>query len=348
MPNSIEKKPNPIDKVCAQLVTDQFRDKLQQALPPNINAEKFCRTAVNAIQMHPQQNKFNNCDTRTLFVSCQKAASDGLMLDGREATLVAFWNKDKKCNDISYMPMVQGLVKVARNSGEIVSIDAHVVYESDSFKFSPGVDPQPIFDPDWKLAPSKRGEPILAYCVVHLKDGTLISPEPMHKERIMQIARGGNNAEQYDAKKGSHWVEWWKKTAIKNALKYAPKSSELLSVEQNDNDAQGFSFIRDVSPKDKSLEVNQLFHDKPALESIGVDSIDEGTAGKEEKKPAKKTEKVIHSKSFDKLSNAIDMAENKEQIESIIVNAPEWLSLESKEAVKLQEIIDDKRKSFNS
>lgn len=253
---------NPIDKMCVSLTSDTFLAKLQQALPPNIGAEKFARTTINAIQMHPQQNKFKDCDTRTLFVSCQKAAADGLMLDGREATLVAYYNKNKKTNDISYVPMVQGLVKVARNSGEISSIDAHVVYETDSFKFRPGFDAQPVFEPDWKTPPSQRGEPVLAYCVVHLKDGTIIAPEPMHSERIMQIARGGNNPDQYDPKKGPHWTEWWKKTVIKNALKYAPKSSELLALEKSDNDAQGFRDIRDITPgkADDGDSINALFN----------------------------------------------------------------------------------------
>lgn len=262
----------PIEMICKSLVGDQFKQQLQAALPAGLEVERFARTAVNAIQMHPQKDKFNNCDRQTLFLSVQKAATDGLNLDGREATLIAFWNKDKNTNDISYIPMTQGLVKIARNSGEITAIDSHVVYENDSFRFRPGLDPQPQFEPNWKIPPSERGEPVLAYCVVTLKDGTVISPEPMHRERILQIGNAGKNGNQYDPQKGPHYTEWWKKTAIKNALKYAPKSSELIKVDEHDNFGQGFDFnkLRDITNAAR-VDINEVF--KPKL----VEKVDEET-----------------------------------------------------------------------
>lgn len=256
-----------VERICTTITGDLFKQKLQQSLPPGLDVERYSRTAVNAIQMHPQKDKFNNCDVQTLFLAVQRAATDGLLLDGREATLIAFWDSAKNTNNIAYIPMVQGMVKVARNSGEIASIDAHVVYEQDDFRFRPGIDAQPIFEPDWKLAPSKRGEPVLAFCVIKLKDETIIAPAPMHRERILQIGNAGKNGRQYNPETGEHWAEWWKKTAIKNALKYAPKSSEMLSVEKADNDAQEFDFnkLRDVSRKEspEAYDVNEMF--KPKL-----------------------------------------------------------------------------------
>lgn len=342
MENNQSPSLKPIDKVCASLVSDAFKEKLQQALPPNISADKFCRTAINAIQMHPQQDKFNNCDTRTLFVSCQKAAADGLMLDGREGTLVAYWNKNKNTNDISYVPMVQGLVKAARNSGEIVSIDSHIVYQSDGFQFRPGTDPQPVFEPDWKIAPSKRGDAVLAYCVVRLKDGTVITPEPMHKERIMKIAGGGNNAYQYDPDRGDHWTEWWKKTAIKNALKYAPKSSELLSVENSDNEGQGFRFEREINPQG-ALELNEVFKPKVVTGTEKDAESNNGSPDKSTKKPEKQS---TPSKAFTGLSGGIEIAGDDASLDAVI-NSSDWSILAEGEAQQLQEKIAAQRESFD-
>ena len=253
-------KENTIETICKSLTNDVFKKQLEAALPPGISVERYARTAVNAIQMHPQKDKFNNCDKTTLFLSVQKAAADGLSLDGREATLVAFWNKTKNKNDIAYFPMVQGLVKVARNSGEIANIKAHVVYMNDEFRFIPGQDSEPFFNPDWKVAPSARGDAILAFCVIEMKDGTILAPEPIHKERIIAIGNAGKNGNQYDPTKGPHFTEWWKKTAIKNALKYAPKSSELLSVENSDNEAQEFDFekLRDVTGQPPREDLNSF------------------------------------------------------------------------------------------
>ena len=282
----------PIQRICNTLTGDEFKAKLQQALPLGVDADRYCRTAVNAIQMHPQKNKFENCDRQTLFLSVQKAATDGLLLDGREATLTAFWNKKKNTNDIQYIPMTQGMVKIARNSGEIASIDAHVVYEHDQFRFRPGFDPQPIFEPDWKLPPSQRGEPVLAFCVIHLKDGTIIAPAPMHAERILQIGNAGNNGAQYDPKVGPHYGEWWKKTAIKNALKYAPKSSELQRLEDNDNEAQGFDFnkLRDITNA-AGVDINELFKPRPVASLSHVDTETGDTEEQYETGPGLGTQK---------------------------------------------------------
>lgn len=228
----MSKELKPIDQLCQSLSAPAFRHNLQQALPANVDVDKFIRTASNAIQTHPQQEKLLKSDRRTLFVACQKAAADGLVLDGREATLVAYWNKTKGLNDIGYVPMVQGLVKTARNSGEVANIYADVVYKNDSFRYRPGMDDEPVFEPDWFA--DDRGEPVGAYAVITLKSGEKI-PAILPKKRIMDIGAGGNNASQYDPSAGKHFGEWWKKTAIKNALKYAPKSAELMNIIENDN-----------------------------------------------------------------------------------------------------------------
>lgn len=223
----MSKELKPIDQLCQSLSAPAFRHNLQQALPANVDVDKFIRTASNAIQTHPQQEKLLKSDRRTLFVACQKAAADGLVLDGREATLVAFWNKNKGTNDISYIPMTQGLVKVARNSGEIANLYAEVVYKNDSFRYRPGMDDEPVFEPDWFS--DDRGEPIGAYAVVSLKSGEKMT-SILPKKRILEVGGDGNNPEQYDPLKGKNFGEWWKKTAIKNVLKYAPKSSELIEA----------------------------------------------------------------------------------------------------------------------
>ena len=211
--------------------------QIQSMLPDGLDVKKFLRTTVNAISTHPQKEKMLGADRETLFSACQKAASDGLMLDGKEAVLVSFYDKNKKADVVQYMPMVQGLVKLARNSGEITTIVAEVVFKDDKFSYKPGIDEQPLHDPDWFA--EDRGEPVGVYAVVTLKSGDKISAM-MPKKRVLEIAKGGKNGFQYDPEKGAHFQEWWKKTVIKNALKYAPKSTFLDSAIAADN--EGYEF----------------------------------------------------------------------------------------------------------
>lgn len=205
---------------------------LQSVLPPGLDVKRFCRTAINGISVHDQADRLLKADRQTLFSACQKAAGDGLLLDGREATLVMFHDRKKNTDTVAYMPMVQGLVKLARNSGEITNLIAEVVFEQDTFNYSPGLDVQPFHGPDWF---GERGQPIGAYAVVTTSDDQkIVSILP--KARIIAIGKGGQNADQYVPGKGAHYQEWWKKTVIKNVLKYSPKSSHLESAMQADNE----------------------------------------------------------------------------------------------------------------
>ena len=205
---------------------------IESMLPPGLELRRFMRTVSNTLQTHPQSPRLMAADRQSLFSACQKAAGDGLLLDGREATLVVFHESKTDTDKINYMPMVQGLVKLARNSSEISRIVAEVVYDQDGFTYRPGFEEQPLHEPDWF---GERGRPIGAYAVVTTKENEkLVSVLP--RDRIMAIGQGGRNADQYIPGKGVHFVEWWKKTVIKNVLKYAPKSTYLASAMAADNE----------------------------------------------------------------------------------------------------------------
>ena len=86
------------------LLTKQMASQeksIKASLPDGIDPKRFMRTAVNAIATHPQSDKLLKANRDSLFTACQKAAADGLIIDGKESTLVVF------SNSVQYMPMVQ-------------------------------------------------------------------------------------------------------------------------------------------------------------------------------------------------------------------------------------------------
>ena len=109
-----------------------------RSLPPQIPTERFVRTILTAVQINPDLAR---ADRHSLKVACMKAAQDALLPDGREGALVIYKTKvrtsdgqERWTDAVQWMPMVWGLMKKARNSGEIASITAHVVYQHDHFK----------------------------------------------------------------------------------------------------------------------------------------------------------------------------------------------------------------------
>ena len=185
--------------------------EFRAALPAHIPSAKFIRTAQTALQMNPD---IVDCDRRSIYGAIMKAAQDGLVLDGREAALVKFGGTAQ------YMPMVAGLLKKARNSGDISTIAAHVVYERDTFTYELGDDERISHKP---FLGADRGKPILVYAVATLKDGG--------KQRaIMTVAEIERVRAVSRSKGAGPWTQWWdemaKKTVIRRLSKYLPSSTD--------------------------------------------------------------------------------------------------------------------------
>ncbi len=210
----------PIDEVRGALT--KMEPEFKKTLPEHVSPEKFVRVSVTAVQQNPD---LLNADRTSLYGACMKCAQDGLLPDGREAALVIFGGK------VQYMPMVAGILKKVRNSGELASIAAHVVHKKDKFKFTLGDEEKiehetPPLDED-------RGEPIGAYAVALLKDGSRIR-EVMtlaEIEKVRSVSRSGA---------GGPWKSWWgemaKKTVIRRLSKRLPMSTDLESVIRADDE----------------------------------------------------------------------------------------------------------------
>lgn len=209
-----------IGQICKSL--DAMKPNLSTDLVgTGINPDRFIATAKTAIQTHVQKDRLEKADRNSLFLAIKKAATDGLMPDNREAALVIYGDQ------VQYQPMVQGLVKMARQSGEIESINSEVVYSNDKFKLDftmDGIDfcHSPCWDGD-------RGEPLLVWATIKLKSGEVMA-RAYPKKRIDSIATRSKMSDNYNPAKGKDWEEFWRKAAIRNILKYAPKSTQLEQV----------------------------------------------------------------------------------------------------------------------
>lgn len=214
---------DPVNEIRHQLVamTPEFKN----ALPSHIKPEKFQRVVMTVIQQQPDLIK---ADRRSLFASCIKCAADGLIPDGREAALVLFGGK------VQYMPMLAGIQKRVRNSGEIASIQAHVIYANDKFLIRRGmcetIEHEPLF-------PGDRGLPIGAYAIAKFKDGSDPVFEVMDHaaiERVRKVSRASGSGP---------WSQWWdemaRKTVFRRLSKWLPMDSEADELMRRDDEIGG-------------------------------------------------------------------------------------------------------------
>jgi recombination protein RecT len=217
----------PIEAMRGTLV--KMQPEFQAALPPQIPVEKFIRTTLTAVQMNPE---LLGADRRSLLGACMKAAQDGLLLDGREAAPVIF--RTKEGPKVQYMPMVGGILKKIRNSGELASISAHVVYSNDQFEYELGDNENIIHKP---FLGEDRGKPLAVYAVAKTKDGAIY-------REVMSVADVDKVRQASRAKDAGPWVQWWdemaKKTVIRRMAKRLPSSADVDQVLASDNEASGF------------------------------------------------------------------------------------------------------------
>jgi recombination protein RecT len=212
----------------SQLRADLSRmtKEFETALPTAIPADRFIRTVVTAVQMQPD---LLGADRRTLMSACMKAAQDGLLLDGREAGLSVYNDRQNGGKTVAYLPMVGGILKKVRQSGEISSIRAHVVYEGDQFEYELGDEERIIHKPN--LA-QQGGKALAVYAIARFKDGD-IQREVMSVAQVDKIRAKATGIGK--ACWASEWGEMAKKTVIRRLAKRLPSSNDLDQVLQSDN-----------------------------------------------------------------------------------------------------------------
>ena len=236
---------------------DAMHEQFAVALPPHINAKKFKSVVVTAINLNPELMR---ADRRSLWNACMKAAADGLMPDGREGALVIFNTKmsvngkDAWVKAVQWMPMIAGIIKKIRQSGEVSSVGARIVYHNETI--SPGNDaegnPMPprfrytIEDGEERVYHDPilfgdRGPFVGVYAYANFKDGTK-EFEPLNKADIDKM-----RAVSRSSSKGP-WSEWFeemaKKSAIRRLSKRLPLTADIMSAVMRDDPATEIDAVR--------------------------------------------------------------------------------------------------------
>lgn len=224
-----------------------MKPNFMQALPPGVDPDRFTRVVMNAVQNDPA---LLEADKQSLFNSCNRAAQDGLLPDGREGKIVVFNTKGKDANGrevwvktAQWMPMVGGLRKLAAKHG--FSIDAQVVFDGDEFIYEMGDDPRIVHRPP-PLGQS-RGKAIGVYAVAtHGQTGEKYR-EVMDKDAIEKVRAASKGADR------GPWKDWWdemaRKTVVKRIYKMLPIAFDEYdqAVIQRDNE-QDYAFDNGAAP----------------------------------------------------------------------------------------------------
>lgn len=220
------------DEICQTLSKRQADFKM--ALPKQIPSEKFIRVAQTAIRQNPNLANPEKVERTSLYAAFHDAAAKGLLPDGREGVIVPFKGKAR------FMPMIAGLMKLAKNSGEIKSTGAEVVHEKDTYEH--WIDET---GEHFKFVKSRgdRGEMVLTFAFAMTKDGGLYFEEIDTEE--MKAIESMSRADD-SPWKGKFKTEMMKKSAYRRLLKYrVPSSTDIDETVRMDDDM----YEKDTAPE---------------------------------------------------------------------------------------------------
>lgn len=211
---------------------ERHKTQLAVALPKHINADRMARIALTCFRMNP---RLGECTPASVFAAVIQAAQLGLEpgLSG-QAHLVPYWNKKLRRYECQMIPGYQGLIDLARRSGKITTIKCHVVHANDHYDYELGTDEHLSHRPSILLDP---GPPLFVYCIAKFTSGD-------QQVDILPWASVLKTRDKYAPKNDKGEVvgpwkdnleEMARKTCVRNASKYWPKSIELATALAMDN-----------------------------------------------------------------------------------------------------------------
>lgn len=222
---------------------------MKALLPSDLDVMRFLGAVYTSVKNDPSILK---CNHDSIFNSCEMAAKDGLLLDKREAALIAYGNK------CTYQPMVGGILKKFRSSNKSISIDVHVVHEKDKFSYTPGT--RPLHEADWFS--TNRGPIVGVYSVAQLHGGA-ISVEIMPMEEINKI--------KSVAKTKNVWNQWFEEKAkvacMKRHCKRLPTSTDIQQVFDHDN--MNYE-LKDITPPMQNIEQDESIEASMSTDDLEV------------------------------------------------------------------------------
>lgn len=232
-------------KAFQQQLTEQWTSSFTQLLPPQIKPEVFQRVVLTAVQKQPALLGANRA---SLFTAVIEAATDGLLPDGREGAMVIF--KSKGGDTVKWMPMIAGLLKKVRNSGELKSVAVRLVYGGDLFRYyidetGEHLQYEAADNPDKNIF--RR-----AFALATTKDGGSYV-EVMDADDIEKVRQASKS------KDSGPWISWWeemvKKTALRRLCKRLPMSTDVEEALHRDDGIYDLERSHDQRPVERPRDL---------------------------------------------------------------------------------------------
>lgn len=240
-------------------------------LPAHIPAEYFTRTIITGLRKSAALAKIAKTPRgrASIYAAMLEAARQGLMPFTEEGAIVPY---GKEAN---WIPQWRGLVKQMFNTGQVSAVEARLIHRHDEWSLTYGDSggfyhkPFLINEDGTATTAEQRGEPILAYCYVVLRDGSRTSVTIVTRSEAVEIMttksvswkRAETSWDGEPPKLNSSWHTdfdaMWVKSAVRRNFRYAPSTPQLVELL--------LAAARDDTQRPPAA-------DPPTLDELGVDA----------------------------------------------------------------------------
>ena len=225
------------------LASEKFTSMAKQVASQYMSIEKMTKIAILAATRQP---KLLRCTVESVLDSIIKAGELGLDFGGQsgQGYLIPYGSKylPKGTYECKFLPGYQGFIEIAYRTEKVAFLDAEVVYSEDYYDYALGSKP---FIEHKPCLTGDRGEPLFAYCVVIRKDSDFPKIEIMSRQQIEAVQASSRSGDE------GPWAtfpdEMWRKTVVRRAWKYMPKTTEINQAAELDNQDYSFEDAADVA-----------------------------------------------------------------------------------------------------
>lgn len=224
---------------------DKSKGSIAAILPKHLTPERLIKLATSAASRQPD---LLECTPESILLAVVQAGTLGLEPSTplHHCALVAINNGRTGKKEAALWIEYRGLCQLAYQSGEVLDIYAHTVYENDEFDFEYGTKKWIRHKYDIR---KPRGAAIAYYAVVKFKTGgdDFVVLSKHEVEEIREASPG---------KKSEAWIRHFdrmgEKSAIRDVLRCAPMSQDKSQplARALDHDSR---FDRGASPYDENV-----------------------------------------------------------------------------------------------
>lgn len=275
---------NPVSNFRSFL--EKQRAQLAMALPKHINPDRMIRLATTEFAKNPMLQK---CTQVSVYGAIIQSSQLGLEIGVLgQAYLVPYKNNKTGEYEAQFIPGYKGLIGLARRSGEVTSIETHIVYANDHFDLKLGLETKVVHEP---YLDGPRGDARLVYGVATFRDGG-------HHFEWMSIEDVNRIRQRSKARDSGPWItdyeQMVRKTLIRRMANYLPMSIELSAAVQ----------LSDSVDEGKRASIDGDF-------VVVQHDDDEAPAGQQQAEPPKQ----IPEMSFAKVAECINKAKDLEVLD---------------------------------